>query len=256
MTTIDNKANEAETAANRGEMSEDKNGAKIIIEYEQLKQWAEHFNEVLNQPEPVEKPSVDEPIGKPFDIELRPPNKEEISKAITDNKLKNNKSPGIDIIESEMLKTDTKFAKEQLHKLFTKIRTEEIPTLLEAVEKKKTTLATIDEQILNTVDSEDITDEILETDEYYLELEGKHKVADCKSKNTCKFCHWKHHSSLCKKNSCSNKHPIEAEQPQNKVDTETSMFYTASEERSTVFIENRIQSSRSTKYMYRCKIGI
>ncbi|CAG2213499.1 unnamed protein product [Mytilus edulis] len=46
---------------------------------------------------------------------------------------------------------------------------EEICTLLEAVEKKKKTLANIDEQILNTVDSEGITDEIIETDEYYLE---------------------------------------------------------------------------------------
>ncbi|CAC5360688.1 unnamed protein product [Mytilus coruscus] len=53
------------------------------------------------------------------------------------------------------------------------IDTEEVSTLLEAVEKKKKTLATIDEQILNAVESEDITDEILETDEYYLELEGK-----------------------------------------------------------------------------------
>ncbi|VDI29918.1 Hypothetical predicted protein [Mytilus galloprovincialis] len=46
---------------------------------------------------------------------------------------------------------------------------EEICTLLEAVKKKKKTLANIDEQILNTVDSEGITDEIIETDEYYLE---------------------------------------------------------------------------------------
>ncbi|XP_063411556.1 uncharacterized protein LOC134694475 [Mytilus trossulus] len=50
---------------------------------------------------------------------------------------------------------------------------EEICTLLEAIEKKKKTLANIDEQILNTVDSEGITDEIIETDEYYLELESK-----------------------------------------------------------------------------------
>ncbi|XP_071124095.1 uncharacterized protein [Mytilus edulis] len=46
---------------------------------------------------------------------------------------------------------------------------EEICTLLGAVKKKKKTLANIDEQILNTVDSEEITDEIIETDEYYLD---------------------------------------------------------------------------------------
>ncbi|VDI77908.1 Hypothetical predicted protein [Mytilus galloprovincialis] len=53
------------------------------------------------------------------------------------------------------------------------IDTEEVSTLLEAIEKKKKTLASIDEQILNAVESEDITNEILETDEYYLDLEGK-----------------------------------------------------------------------------------
>ncbi|VDI67839.1 Hypothetical predicted protein [Mytilus galloprovincialis] len=51
------------------------------------------------------------------------------------------------------------------------IDTEEVSTLLEAIEKKKKTLASIDEQILNAVESEDITNEILETDEYYLDLE-------------------------------------------------------------------------------------
>ncbi|VDI09016.1 Hypothetical predicted protein [Mytilus galloprovincialis] len=180
------------------------------------------------------------------------------------------------------------------------IDTEEVSTLLEAIEKKKKTLASIDEQILNAVESEDITNEILETDEYYLDLEGvkrvttdktrpinttdksfnsnrkkqctycdgnhwpneckdvidhdkrvaiikekrlcfnclgKHKIADCKSKNTCKCCHRKHHSSLCKQNLYSNKHHIETEQSQNKVDTETSMLYTASEERSTVLLK-------------------
>ncbi|XP_063435994.1 uncharacterized protein LOC134716907 [Mytilus trossulus] len=38
-------------------------------------------------------------------------------------------------------------------------------------------------------------------------------------------------------NSYSNKHHIETEQSQNKVDTETSMLYTASEERSTVLLK-------------------
>ncbi|CAC5425969.1 unnamed protein product [Mytilus coruscus] len=47
-----------------------------------------------------------------------------------------------------------------------KINTEEISTSLEAVHKKKKTLATLDKQIHNTVNSKDITDEILETDEY------------------------------------------------------------------------------------------
>ncbi|VDH91531.1 Hypothetical predicted protein [Mytilus galloprovincialis] len=59
------------------------------------------------------------------------------------------------------------------------IDTEEVSTLLEAIEKKKKTLASIDEQILNAVESEDITNEILETDEYYLDLEVCHKQEEC-----------------------------------------------------------------------------
>ena len=43
----------------------------------------------------------------------------------------------------------------------------EISALLEAVEKKKKTIPNIDEQILNTADSDEITDAIIESDEYY-----------------------------------------------------------------------------------------
>ncbi|CAG2232193.1 unnamed protein product [Mytilus edulis] len=44
----------------------------------------------------------------------------------------------------------------------------EISALLEAVEKKKKTLGNIDEQILNTADSDGITDEKIESDEFQL----------------------------------------------------------------------------------------
>lgn len=67
----------------------------------------------------IKTPAVDEPIKEPFIIKLGPPTKEKITKAIS--KLKNNKSPDIDNIESEMLKTDTKLATEQLYKLFQKV---------------------------------------------------------------------------------------------------------------------------------------
>ena len=46
-------------------------------------------------------------------------------------------------------------------------------TLLEAVENKKKILVKIDEQILIEVDSEGITQEVLETDENYLDLDSK-----------------------------------------------------------------------------------
>ncbi|VDI32537.1 Hypothetical predicted protein [Mytilus galloprovincialis] len=113
---------------------------------------------------------------------------------------------------------------------------EEICTLLEAVEKKKKTLANIDEQILNTVDSEGITDEIIETDEYYLELR---KVSDCRSKYDCRICHRKHHTSICKKNT--------THQSEDKDNTETSMLYTsASQETSTVLLKTAVAQTKTT----------
>ncbi|VDI67122.1 Hypothetical predicted protein [Mytilus galloprovincialis] len=92
------------------------------------------------------------------------------------------------------------------------IDTEEVSTLLEAIEKKKKTLASIDEQILNAVESEDITNEILETDEYYLDLEGVKRVTTDKTrpinttdkslnsnrKKQCTYCDGNHWPNECK----------------------------------------------------------
>ncbi|VDH97941.1 Hypothetical predicted protein [Mytilus galloprovincialis] len=92
------------------------------------------------------------------------------------------------------------------------IDTEEVSTLLEAIEKKKKTLASIDEQILNAVESEDITNEILETDEYYLDLEGVKRVTTDKTrpinttdksfnsnrKKQCAYCDGNHWPNECK----------------------------------------------------------
>ena len=61
----------------------------------------------------------------------------------------------------------------KMEEAFENENTEEIVTLLETVENKKKTLVKIDEQILSEVDSEGITQEVLETDEYYLEFESK-----------------------------------------------------------------------------------
>lgn len=135
---LDRRANEAETAVQRGELSEvyritreltgsyskcsgpvkDKNGNKITSENLKLERWAENFNQVLNRPEPTKTAIVDENFGEQLRIELEPPTKEEIKKAI--NKLRNNKAPGIDSLESELFKADPKIATDQLHVLFTK----------------------------------------------------------------------------------------------------------------------------------------
>lgn len=78
----------------------------FLIESENLKleRWAEYFNQVLSRPEPTETANVDENFF--WDIELESPTKEEIKKAI--NKLRNNKAPGIDSLESELFKADTR----------------------------------------------------------------------------------------------------------------------------------------------------
>ncbi|VDH93426.1 Hypothetical predicted protein [Mytilus galloprovincialis] len=92
------------------------------------------------------------------------------------------------------------------------IDTEEVSELLEAIEKKKETLASIDEQILNAVESEDITNEILEKDEYYLNLEGVKRVTTDKTrpinttdkslnsnrKKQCAYCDGNHWPNECK----------------------------------------------------------
>ena len=70
---------------------------------------------------------------------------------------------------------------------------------------------------------------------------GPHRVADCKSKYTCKSCHRKHHSSICKKNTRSNSTSSSDNiSRKNKQENETSMFYTASEERSTVLLKTAV----------------
>lgn len=53
------------------------------------------------------------------------------------------------------------------------VNTEQISLLLNQIEKKKTTLEALDEQLFSQIETEEITDEILDLDEYYLELESK-----------------------------------------------------------------------------------
>ena len=57
-----------------------------------------------------------------------------------------------------------------------------VRTLLNTVDKKRSTLNSLDEQILHSTGMEGIEDEIIETDEYYIELENKlHKYKKCSS---------------------------------------------------------------------------
>ena len=71
----------------------DKQGNLITSEREQDERWREHFEEVLNRPEPIELAHIPE-ADTDFEIETGEPSKAEIYKAIT--ALKNNKAPGND----------------------------------------------------------------------------------------------------------------------------------------------------------------
>ncbi|XP_063405708.1 uncharacterized protein LOC134689673 [Mytilus trossulus] len=82
----------------------DKDGQTICKFEKQLERWKEHFEEVLNRPEP--KISVDrsEEAPPPIEIEMGPITDDEIKAAI--KKLKNNKAPMVDGIPAEVLKSD------------------------------------------------------------------------------------------------------------------------------------------------------
>ena len=145
-TFYENLANEAEQAAQKGNMKElydttrklagkymrperpikDKNGLIITDSDQQLKRWAEHFEELLNQPPPINPPCIPE-AEQDLDINCLPPTKAEILNAI--KKLKNGKAAGPDGIPPEALKTNSETSAEMLLPLFEKIwSTEEIPT--------------------------------------------------------------------------------------------------------------------------------
>ena len=81
----------------------DKNGKVLQTEVEQNKRWVEHFKEILNQPIPNELFTFPEDDNsQELNVEIGPITEEEVKRAI--DKLKNNKSPGLDEIPAEFLK--------------------------------------------------------------------------------------------------------------------------------------------------------
>ena len=162
----DNLIDEAEKAASNGMMKtvyeitrticnekpkspqiiKDKTGNKLSSQDEKLKRWKEHFEEVLNRPEPeipIEA-NLDYQIEE-IEIDTGPIKKEEILKAL--KRLKNGKSGGIDGITAEILKADTPTTTKCLLKLFNMIWIgEEIPKdwnkglIIKIVKKGDTTL--------------------------------------------------------------------------------------------------------------------
>jgi hypothetical protein len=124
---IDEMAQEAEQAAARGELStvykntkrlcggrinqstpvKDKDGNRVTTDQEQAERWAQHFYDVLNQPDP-DLPANPPAAENDLDIDIQPPTEDEVKRAL--KTLKNGKAPGIDCIHAEMLKADVNTA--------------------------------------------------------------------------------------------------------------------------------------------------
>jgi hypothetical protein len=143
---IDGLAQQAEDAARQGNQStlykitrnlcnnkrtsslpiKDKNGKMLTSKSDQEARWREHFEEVLNRPEPLTPASVEEP-SENLKVNIEPPTIDEIKEAI--KHLKNGKAPGPDNLNAELFKADPDTAAEALHPLFDSIwKEEKIPS--------------------------------------------------------------------------------------------------------------------------------
>ena len=143
---IEDQAEEAERAAQRqdtrtlfqvakslskksfnvgGGQVKDQNGVILTSQVDQLRRWAEHFQQVLNLPEPANPAEVREPVEELI-ISIDPLSKEEIVDGIKG--LKNNKAAGYDGIAAELLKADAEASADALVVLFSRIwLQEEVP---------------------------------------------------------------------------------------------------------------------------------
>jgi len=94
-----------------------KDGRLLLTESEQNLRWKEHFEEVLNQPEPLSTPDFgDIVMADSLKVYKGNINLEEVQRAVSS--LMNNKAPGVDEISAEMLKHGKETVAEQLAELF------------------------------------------------------------------------------------------------------------------------------------------
>ncbi|RUS71656.1 hypothetical protein EGW08_020580 [Elysia chlorotica] len=87
--------------------------------------WAEHFKEILNRPPPPEPPEIPD-AGETLEVNMNPPTKAEIRKAI--KTMKSGKAAGPDGIPPEALKDDINTSTDMLHPFLQKVwENEEMP---------------------------------------------------------------------------------------------------------------------------------
>jgi hypothetical protein len=139
---IEDLATQAEEAARRRELStvyqitrrlcnqkpttsgpvRDKQGKLLTNEKDKEQRWKEHFEEVLNRPEPTTMADIKDPTSE-LNINTDPPTQEEIESAV--KTLKNGKSPGDDQLNPELFKADPHTAAQALYPLFKAVWEEE-----------------------------------------------------------------------------------------------------------------------------------
>ena len=143
---IEGKAQEAEDAEKRGDTKtlykitreltssrtascsviKDKDGKHLVTEDEQRTRWAEHFNTILNRPEPETQAEIRCSSTREFEMNKRPITCTEIEEAIKETK--GNRAPGEDKITADMLKADPTLSAKCLVELFNKVwKEEEVP---------------------------------------------------------------------------------------------------------------------------------
>ena len=132
---IEKLADEAEEAAGRNDLKtlykinkqlnngfkncdvpvKNKNGMVIEKEAEKLQRWKEHFESVLNRPDPPHLADI-QPADTDLDICTDPPSLEEVTAAI--KAMKSGKASGADGVTAEMLKADVNVTAPILTEIF------------------------------------------------------------------------------------------------------------------------------------------
>ncbi|VDP76842.1 unnamed protein product [Schistosoma curassoni] len=103
-----------------------KEGRPITVIQQQRNRWVEYFEELLNNPAPMNPPVI-EAAHTDLPIDVNPPTTEEIRMAI--RRIKSGNAAGPDNIPAEALKSDIEITTNMLHLLFKKIWEEEhVPT--------------------------------------------------------------------------------------------------------------------------------